>query len=73
VVARHLYQEKYPGRRCPDRKIFVSIHRRLCEYGNFTPRVANRDDQDLRLLEVEEDILDVVNEAPGISTQRVSM
>jgi hypothetical protein len=42
VVACRLYQERYPGRRCPDRKTSVSIHRRLCKHGNFAPRVANR-------------------------------
>jgi hypothetical protein len=26
VVARRLYQERYPERRCPDRKTFTSIH-----------------------------------------------
>jgi hypothetical protein len=64
VVARRLYQERYPGRRCPDRKIFVSIHRRLCEYGNFTPRVANRGRPRSTTPEVQEDIMDVVNETP---------
>jgi hypothetical protein len=50
AVARRLYQEKYPGRRCSDRKTFVSIHRRLCEHGNFALCAVNEDDQDLRLL-----------------------
>jgi hypothetical protein len=67
VVARRLYQERYPGRRCPDRKALVIIHRRLCERGNFGPRVANRGRP-----EVEEDILNVVIETPGTSTRRVS-
>jgi hypothetical protein len=49
-------------------KTFVSIPRRLCEHGNFATRVANRGTP-----EVEEDILDVVNKSPGISTQNVSM
>jgi hypothetical protein len=73
VMTRHLYQEKYPGRRCPERKTCVSLHRRLCEYGNFTPRVANRRRPRSIPPEVEEDILDVVNETPGISTRKVSM
>jgi hypothetical protein len=35
VVAYCLYQEKYLGQRCPDRKTFVNTQ-------NFTPCVANR-------------------------------
>jgi hypothetical protein len=73
VVARRLYQERYPGRRCPDRKTFVSIHHRLCEHGNFAPHVPNRGWPRSTTPEVEEDILDVANETPGINTRRVSM
>jgi hypothetical protein len=72
VVARCLYQEMYPGQRCPERKTFVSIHCRLCERGNFAPHVANRGRPRSTTPEME-DILDVVNETPGISTRRVSM
>jgi hypothetical protein len=68
VVACHLYQERYPGRRCPDRKTFVSIHRHLCKHGNFAPRFANRGRPRSMTPEVEENILDVVNEIPGIRT-----
>jgi hypothetical protein len=73
VLARRLYQERYPGRRCPDRKTFVSIHRPLCEHGSFVPRAANRGRPRSAAPEVEEDILDVVNVIPGITTWRVSM
>jgi hypothetical protein len=67
VVAHHLYQERYPGRRCLDRKPVVSVHHRLCEHGNFAPRVANRGRPRSTTPEVEKDILDVVNGTPGIS------
>jgi hypothetical protein len=73
VLVRRLYQDRYPGRRCPNRKTFVSIHRRLSEHGNFSRRVANMGRPRSTTPEVEEDILDVVNEIPGISTGRVSM
>jgi hypothetical protein len=73
VVARRLYQESYPGRRCPDRKTFVSNHFRLCEHGNFAPRIANRGRPRSMTSEVEVDILDIVNETPGNSTRRASM
>ncbi|KAJ4428367.1 hypothetical protein ANN_24386 [Periplaneta americana] len=35
ALARRLYQEMYPQRQCPDRKTFVRLHYRLCEYGKF--------------------------------------
>jgi hypothetical protein len=73
VVARRLYQESYPERRRPDRKTFTSIHRRLCEHGNFAPRSANRGRPRSTTPEVEKDIVDVVNVTPGISTRRLSM
>jgi hypothetical protein len=43
TVAR-LCLERYPGRSCPERKIFVSIHRHLCEHGNAAPRLPIGDD-----------------------------
>jgi hypothetical protein len=72
VVARRLYQGRYPES-CPDRKTFVSIHRLLCEYGNFAPRAASRGRPRSGTTEIEDDILDVVNETPGISTRKVSL
>jgi hypothetical protein len=68
VVAHRLYQERYPEQRCPDWKTFTSIHCRLCENGNFAPRSANRGQPRSTTPEVEEDIVDVVNVTPGIST-----
>jgi hypothetical protein len=70
VVAHCLYQESYPGRKCPDRKAFVSIQRRLCEHWNVVPRVANRRRTRSTTSEMEEDIVDVVNETPAISARR---
>ncbi|KAJ4444543.1 hypothetical protein ANN_06338 [Periplaneta americana] len=51
ALARRLYQERYPQRQCPDRKTFVRLHYRLCEYGKFnSPGLGRRrDDQDLQL------------------------
>jgi hypothetical protein len=73
VVARHMHQERYPGRRCPDRKTAVSIHCRFCEHGNFAPHVANWGQSRSKTPELEQDILDAVNETPGISTRKVLM
>lgn len=74
VVASRLSQERYSGRRCPDRKAFVCIYRRLCEHGNFALLIANRGRQRSPTTpEVEEDILDITTETPGIKTRRISM
>ncbi|KAJ4450527.1 hypothetical protein ANN_01954 [Periplaneta americana] len=35
ALARRLCQERSPQRQCPDRKTFVRLHYRLCEYGKF--------------------------------------
>ncbi|KAJ4426663.1 hypothetical protein ANN_26461 [Periplaneta americana] len=43
ALARRLYQERYPQRQCPDRKTFVHLHYRLCEYGKFnSPGLGRR-------------------------------
>ncbi|KAJ4444682.1 hypothetical protein ANN_06479 [Periplaneta americana] len=49
ALARRLYQERYPQRQCPDRKTFVRLHYRPCEYGKFNSMVWEGDDQDLQL------------------------
>jgi hypothetical protein len=61
----------YQGR-CPYSKTFISNHRPLCEYENFAPRAANNGRSRPKTPEVEENILDIVNETPGIS-KRVSV
>jgi hypothetical protein len=40
VVVCGFNQESYPGRRCPDMKISVNIHRHFCERWNLAPPVA---------------------------------
>ncbi|KAJ4451816.1 hypothetical protein ANN_03290 [Periplaneta americana] len=47
ALARRLNQERYPQRQCPDRKTFVRLHYRLCEYGKFNSPGCEGDDQDL--------------------------
>jgi hypothetical protein len=67
VVDHHLYQKRYPGWRCSDGKTFVSIHPYLCKHGNCAPHVANTGWPRSTTPEVKEDILDIINETPGIS------
>ncbi|KAJ4425962.1 hypothetical protein ANN_27588 [Periplaneta americana] len=69
ALARRLYQERYPQRQCPDRKTFVRLHYRLCEYGKFNSPGLGRSTTP----EVQEEILEAVNMTPSISTRRVAL
>jgi hypothetical protein len=67
VSTRRSYQERYPGRKYPDRNPFVKYS------WQSAPRVARRGRPRYTTAEVEEEIVDVVNEAPGTSTRTVSV
>ncbi|KAJ4425767.1 hypothetical protein ANN_27390, partial [Periplaneta americana] len=73
ALARRLYQERYPQRQCPDRKTFVRLHYRLCEYGKFNSPGLGRGRPRSRTPEVQEEILEAVNMTPSISTRRVAL
>ncbi|KAJ4439948.1 hypothetical protein ANN_08079 [Periplaneta americana] len=73
ALARRLYQERYPQRHCPDRKTFVRLHYRLCEYGKFNSPGLGRGRQRSTTPEIQEEILEAVNMTPSISTRRVAL
>ncbi|KAJ4429896.1 hypothetical protein ANN_22100 [Periplaneta americana] len=73
ALARRLYQERYPQRQCPDRKTFVRLHYRLCEYGKFNSPGLGRGRPRSATPEVQEEILEAVNMTPPISTRRVAL
>ncbi|KAJ4447711.1 hypothetical protein ANN_09719 [Periplaneta americana] len=73
ALARRLYQERYPQRQCPDRKTFVRLHYRLCEYGKFNSPGLGRGRPRSTTPEVQEEILEAVNMTPSISTRRVAL
>ncbi|KAJ4432454.1 hypothetical protein ANN_21073 [Periplaneta americana] len=66
-------QERYPQRQCPDRKTFVRLHYRLCEYGKFNSPGLGRGRPRSTTPEVQEEILEAVNMTPSISTRRVAL
>ncbi|KAJ4434732.1 hypothetical protein ANN_23300 [Periplaneta americana] len=72
ALARRLYQERYPQRQCPDRKTFLRLHYRLCEYGKFNSPSLGRGRPRSTTPEVQEEILEAVNMTPSISTRRQS-
>ncbi|KAJ4447394.1 hypothetical protein ANN_09400 [Periplaneta americana] len=73
ALARRLYQERYPQRQCPDRKTFVRLHYRLCEYGKFNSPGLGRGRPRSTTPEVQKEILEAVNMTPSISTRRVAL
>ncbi|KAJ4428493.1 hypothetical protein ANN_24530 [Periplaneta americana] len=73
ALARRLYQERYPQQQCPDRKTFVRLHYRLCEYGKFNSPGLGRGRPRSTTPEVQEEILEAVNMTPSISTRRVAL
>ncbi|KAJ4437129.1 hypothetical protein ANN_17264 [Periplaneta americana] len=62
-----------PQRQCPDRKTFVRLHYRLCEYGKFNSPGLGRGRPGSTTPEVQEEILEAVNMTPSISTRRVAL
>ncbi|KAJ4434760.1 hypothetical protein ANN_23329 [Periplaneta americana] len=73
ALARRLYKERYPQRQCPDRKTFVRLHSRLCEYGKFNSTGLGRGRPRSTAPEVQEEILEAVNMTPPINTRRVAL
>ncbi|KAJ4427441.1 hypothetical protein ANN_25064 [Periplaneta americana] len=73
ALARRLYQERYPQRQCPDRKTFVRLHYRLCEYGKFNSSGLGRGRPRSTTPEVQKEILEAVNMTPSISIRRVAL
>ncbi|KAJ4446527.1 hypothetical protein ANN_13223 [Periplaneta americana] len=73
ALARRLYQERYPQRQCPDRKTFVRLHYRLCEYGKFNSPGLGRGRPRSTTPKVQEKNLEAVNMTPSISTRMVAL
>ncbi|KAJ4432240.1 hypothetical protein ANN_20856 [Periplaneta americana] len=69
ALARRLYQERYPQRQCPDRKTFLRLHYRLCEYGKFNSPGLGRGRPRSTNPEVQEEILETVNMTPSIASE----
>lgn len=65
-----VYGERFPNRRVPNHKTFANIERRLRETGSFRPATANRGRaRSIRTPHVEEEILERIEENPGVSSR----
>ncbi|KAJ4449696.1 hypothetical protein ANN_01100 [Periplaneta americana] len=73
LIQENILKERYPQRQCPDRKTFVRLHYRLCEYGKFNSPGLGRGRPRSTTPEVQEEILEAVNMTPSISTRRVAL
>lgn len=73
LKAKRLYEERFPNRNIPDRRIFSNIHRRLCEKGNFDlDNHLKGSHQTARTQEIEEEVLNSIEEDPNLSTRKIS-
>jgi hypothetical protein len=73
LKARRLYRERYPTRRLPDRKTFEAIHCRICEHGSTASPPGTGGRPRSTTPEEEEDVLNAVDQSPGVSTRRLGL
>ena len=70
-LARESYIERFPNRAIPYTWTFTSVVQHLQDHGTFKPQTHDRGrDRTERILQVEEQILERVEEKPHISTRR---
>lgn len=73
LQARRLYAELYPERRLPHHTIFARLHQRLRENGTFMKRTADCGrPREVRTVQLEEAVLDIVSESPETSTRKIA-
>ncbi|XP_066600142.1 uncharacterized protein [Prorops nasuta] len=70
--AARLYREKFPNRRHPDRRFFISLAQRLRENGSFEYQKAPGASRTTRTVEFEEAVLNRVREDPTLSTRAIA-
>lgn len=73
-LARRLYAEKFPNRRCPAKGTFAAIHQRLRETGSFKRNTSDCGvPRSIRRPAFEEDVLDRIAENSKTSTRKVAL
>jgi hypothetical protein len=73
LEARRLYRERYPTRRLPDRKTFEGLHRRLCAHESTARPPGTGGRPRSTAPDEEEDVLNAVDQSPGVSTRRLGL
>lgn len=71
--AQRLYALRFPNRRLPNYRTFINSHQHLREYGRFqTPMHDTGRPRQARNPAVDEEILNVIDENPGMSTRQIA-
>ena len=71
--ARRLYENRFPGRRIPNKKTFQRLDERLRNHRTFQKRTSNGGrSAHVRTVNCEERILHHVEDNNGISTRRIA-
>lgn len=71
-LAQRYYAERFPGRRHPNSRIFVSLTQRLRDTGSLQPNRGRDGGAHRRPVNVENAVLDLVRNDPTISIRRIS-
>lgn len=72
--ALRLYQERFPNRHAPDRRLFETIHRRLRETGKFSPVMLETGrNQTQRNVNIDDAVIERIRANPGLSTRRLAL
>lgn len=66
------YQRRFPNRRVPDRNVFQTVFNNACETGMFPSVRITSERQAGPGVAVEEEILNMVERSPGVSTRRIA-
>lgn len=74
LMARRIYQERYPNRIIPDARMFSRIHIRLHETGSLSIDNSSKGAHStMRTPELEEAVLNTVEEHPETSTRKIAV
>ncbi|KAK4881346.1 hypothetical protein RN001_004665 [Aquatica leii] len=66
------YERRFPNRRVPNHQTFSFVFQHVRTHGSF-PSVSTRSDRPVQLnVNEQENILQMVNRSPGLSTRKIS-
>jgi hypothetical protein len=73
-AVRRLFMERFPGRQVPCERTFVNAVQHLRDYGTFSPVNRNRGrSRCRRVLDLESEILQAVEEEPNVSCRLLAL
>lgn len=70
-AAKREYELRFPGRRSPNFKTFIRVFNYMRRYGRF-PTAQLNEHRERHHLNVEQNIINMVNNNPELSTRRIS-